>query len=110
MLVSIWVFSMHLHSEISQVNYKIHMRIIKIINFCFANAGPKGMGKRKFEKDNCPCQNSKLAKEALEGIECSVHRMPARSPDLNPIENVFHIVKQRLDIRKRKTAHRKRII
>ena len=68
------------------------------LNLCFANAGPKVDGKRIFVMDNCPCQNSKVAKVALEGIECSVHRIPARSPDLNPIENVFHIVKQRLDI------------
>ena len=34
---------------------------------------------------------------ALDDIECTVHRIPARSPDLNPIENIFHLVKQQLD-------------
>ena len=47
--------------------------------------------------DNCPCQNSKVALAALDSIECTRHKIPARSPDLNPIENVFHVVKKQLE-------------
>ena len=35
-------------------------------------------------------------KEALNNIGAEVGKIPARSPDLNPIENVFHNVKQKL--------------
>ena len=47
--------------------------------------------------DNCQCQNSKVALAALKSIECSQHRITARSPDLNPIENLFHIAKKQLE-------------
>jgi hypothetical protein len=47
--------------------------------------------------DNCPCQNSRVALSALDSIECTWHKIPARSPDLNPIENIFHIVKKQLE-------------
>ena len=33
---------------------------------------------------------------ALTQIECELHRIPPRSPDINPIENVFHLVKKML--------------
>ena len=62
-------------------------------NLCFGKAGPKTDGKRLFVMENCPCQTSRVALKALQDVECEVHKIPARSPDLNPIENIFHIVK-----------------
>ena len=47
--------------------------------------------------DNDPSQTSKVALLALRAIECNLHRIPPRSPDLNPIENIFHIVKKQLE-------------
>jgi hypothetical protein len=47
--------------------------------------------------DNCPCQNSKVALLALDSIECTRHKIPARSSDLNLIENIFHVVKKQLE-------------
>ena len=49
-------------------------------------------------QDGDPRQNSKKAKEAWEELGCSVFNIPARSPDLNPIENIFHIVRERLTV------------
>eukprot|EP00794_Sanderia_malayensis_P002218 gene2218-biopygen1984 len=49
-----------------------------------------------FVMDNEPCQTSKLAMDALHDIGATLLRIPARSPDLNPIENVFHNVKRAL--------------
>ena len=43
--------------------------------------------------DNDPSQNSYAARTALQQVECELLPIPARSPDLNPIENVFHNVK-----------------
>ena len=50
--------------------------------------------KRLFVMDNDPCQNSKIAKAALENIGTNISKIPPRSPDLNPIENIFHNVKR----------------
>ena len=33
----------------------------------------------------------------LTDIECELLRIPPRSPDINPIENVFHLVKNLLE-------------
>ena len=65
-------------------------------NITFANAGTKADGRRLF-MDNDPSQTSRVVKVALEDIEGSFHEIPPRSPDLNPIENIFHLVKRYLD-------------
>lgn len=65
-------------------------------NITFAKAGPKANGVRLFVMDNDPCQTSKKSISALCEIEAELHRIPPRSPDLNPIENVFHLIKKRL--------------
>lgn len=62
-------------------------------NITFARAGPKHGSRRLFVMDNDPSQTSKLAMSALREIEAELLKIPARSPDLNPIENVFHLVK-----------------
>ena len=49
-----------------------------------------------FVMDNDPSQNSRVAKDALQEIEAELVKIPPRSPDLNPIENVFHDVKRKI--------------
>ena len=66
-------------------------------NITFAQAGPKTDGRRLFVMDNDPSQTSRLARDALEEIEAEFHEIPPRSPDLNPIENIFHLVKRYLE-------------
>ena len=51
---------------------------------------------RRMLMDGCPRQNAKCALEALEDLGVLVFKIPARSPDLNPIENMFHLVGRRL--------------
>ena len=46
---------------------------------------------------NDPSQRSLAAKTAIKEEGCELFCIPARSPDLNPIENMFHIVKKQLD-------------
>ena len=53
---------------------------------------------RMFLQDGDPGQNSKLSKQALKSIGTTKFDIPPRSPDLNPIENVFNYVKQKLHI------------
>ena len=66
-------------------------------NSCFAKDGPKRNGKRLFLMDNDPSQTSKASHRAMEQVEAELHQTPPRSPDLNPIENIFHVVKSFLD-------------
>ena len=46
--------------------------------------------------DNDPRQRSQADQMALEDIESKFQEIPPRSPDLNPIENIFHLVKRYL--------------
>ncbi|KAL9978526.1 hypothetical protein ACROYT_G016052 [Oculina patagonica] len=66
-------------------------------NSCFASAGPKRNGNRVFVMDNDPSQTSRLACQAMEEVEAELHTIPPRSPDLNPIENIFHVLRKIMD-------------
>ena len=59
---------------------------------------------RRILVDGDPSQNSKLAKDAIGRIGGKRFLIPARSPDLNPIENLFHLVRKKLhkQVRKQK--------
>ena len=54
---------------------------------------PKG---KLFLQDGYPSQNSCKARSAWDKIGARKFSIPARSADLNPIENIFHIVKKKL--------------
>ena len=45
-------------------------------------------------QDGDPSQNSRKAQDAIAVVGARKFAIPARSPDLNPIENVFHTVKR----------------
>ena len=51
----------------------------------------------KFLQDGDPRQNSEAAQESIESINCEIFGIPPRSPDFNPVENVFHLVRKKLD-------------
>ena len=52
-----------------------------------------------FALDNDPSLNSRVARRALEDIGAELQAIPARSPDLNPIENAFYNVRSILQQR-----------
>lgn len=52
---------------------------------------------RRFLQDGDPSQNSERAKAALARINATVFPIPPRSPELNPIENLFHLVGRALE-------------
>lgn len=60
-------------------------------------------------QDGDPRQNSKVAKTAWQSIGAEMFGIPARSPDLNPIENMFHMVRRQLkdDAIEKKIEHEK---
>lgn len=47
--------------------------------------------------DGCPRQNSKAGRNAIASIGGLIVSIPARSPDLNPIENFFSMVVKKLE-------------
>ena len=51
---------------------------------------------RLFIQDNDPSQNSAVAKIALQRVSTQLFKIPPRSPDLNPIENMFKSVSDNL--------------
>ena len=59
----------------------------------FRKAGKRG---RVVLQDNCPVQNSLPARNAFAALGATRQLIPARSPDLNPIENIFNCCKRAL--------------
>ena len=55
------------------------------------SVNPKG---KLFLQDGDPSQNSKLAELACKAVGAKRFVIPARSPDMNPIENMFNFAKQ----------------
>lgn len=51
----------------------------------------------KFIMDNDPSQTSKLSLDAIDDIGAQLFSIPPRSPDINVIENLFHVFKKKLD-------------
>ena len=49
-----------------------------------------------FVHDGDPSQNSAIARAAIADVEAQLLKIPARSPDINPIENFFHLVSRKL--------------
>jgi hypothetical protein len=70
-----------------------------IVKCCFKralrkSANPKG---KLMLMDGCPRQNSRAAMHAINKVGAKVFKIPARSPDLNPIENFFNSVSMKLN-------------
>ena len=73
-------------------------KFVKFIEEQFPDMFLKGNNKKGklFLQDGDPSQNCKISREAMGKVGCRLFKIPARSPDLNPIENVFHLIGKRL--------------
>ena len=58
------------------------------------SVNPKG---KRIVQDNCPRQSSAVAKKALWAINAKLFKIPARSADINCIENLFAQITRELD-------------
>lgn len=56
-----------------------------------------GKNSNIFLQDGDPSQNSSMATAVFNELGIVCFKIPPRSPDLNPIENVFHLVKKKLN-------------
>ena len=67
--------------------------IEKHFNTMFVKANKNGS--RLWIQDNDPSQTSRIAKNTMKTCNCdlSLIDLPCRSPDLNPAENFFHLVR-----------------
>ena len=83
------------HQYYGQINGKKYADIVRktFPDLFSRGANPTG---RYFVQDNDPSQNSAVAKEALAEVNAWQFKIPARSPDLNPIENIFHLVSKQI--------------
>lgn len=53
---------------------------------------------RLLVQDNCPVQNCAAVRDIFQKRNIKQLKIPARSPDLNPIENLFHSIKKKLTL------------
>lgn len=66
-------------------------------NTIFERCGKASQNVYIWLQDGDKCQNSKEAREAMKEVHANmIQHIPPRSPDLNPIENVFNVVKKQL--------------
>lgn len=74
-------------------------KFAELIKHCFPlvfeKCGTTPAG-RLFLQDGDPRQTSKAAQKAWVELGCEMFAIPPRSPDLNPIENVFHLIREQL--------------
>ena len=57
----------------------------------FSAKGNNQKGKL-FLQDEALSQKCKMSQDAMDKIACRLFRIPPRSPDINLIENIFHLV------------------
>lgn len=66
-----------------------------ILSSCLCESAEKmGIPQYIFQQDNDPKHTSKLAKEYFAENKIDVMDWPAQSPDMNPIENIWALVKR----------------
>ena len=65
-------------------------------NSLFQRANNNDRRYRLWVQDGDPSQNSARAKRAMSRANAVLLSIPARSPDINPIENIFHLVSKKL--------------
>jgi len=73
-------------------------KIAAMVKKTFPGAFKKSISpkEKRVLMDGCPRQNSKTARQAYDSVQAKIMVIPPRSPDLNPIENFFHLVKNDL--------------
>ena len=87
-VIAVHQYTGHINGE--KFSDIVHSKFNKMFD---DSANPTG---RYFVQDNDPSQNSNIAKEALVHVNAHLFKIPPRSPDLNPIENIFHLASKKI--------------
>ena len=66
-------------------------------NIAFYLDGVSFAYKRMWIQDGDPSQKRTVVKRALCTLNCPLLLIPPRSPDMNPIENIFNIIRKRIE-------------
>ena len=101
-MVNVFVAIAYGHGAVLREQYEVQLTGQFFANFVreyFENAfenssNPRG---KLFLQDRDPSQNSLKAKNAIFDIGARMLSIPPRSPDINPIENFFHLMKKQLN-------------
>jgi transposase len=64
----------------------------------------EAQGASVFQQDNAPCHAARLAKAFFQENGIEVLEWPGNSPDLNPIENLWHIMKKKVSAKHPRTV------
>ena len=73
-------------------------KFVKFIEEQFPDMFSKGSNRKGklFLQDVDASQNRKISREAMEKVGWRLFKIPARSPDLNPIEIIFYLIDKKL--------------
>lgn len=74
-----------------------------------SSASEMGLSEFIFQQDNDPKHTSKLAKEFIRENNLVCMTWPAQSPDMNPIENLWGIIKEKVAVLKPKNLNELKI-
>ena len=80
-----------------KVNQTLYNEILEVgfsSTFCFYDMDPRHV---LFQQDNAPIHNTKSMKQWFKQQIFDLLQWPAQSPDLNPIEHMWALVKKRLN-------------
>jgi transposase len=79
-------------------------RYIDTLNtYLIQNKSESAIKRMVFQQDGASCHTAKLTLAFFYGVALTVLPWPANSPDLNPIENIWSVLKQSVEKRAVKT-------